>query len=79
MCSIYTAQPIQENNKDFINELLKRNFPVSVKAKEVEGDKFTTNCRMFILRFISNLFASKIGKSFINENIKLVRKFILFI
>jgi len=72
MCSIYTAQPIQEDNKDFIVELLKRNFPVSVKAKEVEGDKYTVNCRMFIFRFISNLFASKIGKSFINENIKLI-------
>ncbi|ORX86908.1 PFU-domain-containing protein [Anaeromyces robustus] len=74
MCSIYTAQPIQDNNKDFIVELLKRNFPLSPKEKTAEGesDKFTVNCRMFIFRFISNLFASKIGKSFINENIKLI-------
>jgi len=72
MCSIYTAQPIQDNNKDFIVELLKRNFPLSPKEKTVEGDKFSINCRMFLFRFISNLFASKIGKSFINENIKLV-------
>jgi len=72
MCSIYTAQPIQDNNKEFVVELLKRNFPLSPKEKVVEGDKFIVNCRMFILRFISNLFASKIGKSFINENIKLI-------
>jgi len=72
MCSIYTAQPIQDNNKDFIIELLKNNFPLSIKDKGVEGDKFSINCRMFIFRFISNLFASKIGKSFINENKKLI-------
>jgi len=72
MCSIYTPQPIQGNNKDFIIDLLKRNFPLSPKEKSVEGDKYSINCRMFLFRFISNLFASKIGKSFINENIKLI-------
>jgi len=72
MCSIYTAQPIEENNKEFIIELLKCNFPLSPKAKDIESDKYSVNCRMFIFRFISNLFASKIGKNFINENLKLI-------
>jgi len=79
MCSIYTAQPIQDNNKDFVVELLKRNFPISPKEKDIESNKFIVNCRMFILRFISNLFASKIGKSFINENMKLVCNNYLYI
>ncbi|KAG4101867.1 PFU-domain-containing protein [Neocallimastix lanati (nom. inval.)] len=72
MCSIYTAQPIQDDNKGFVVELLKNNFPISPKEKSIEGDKFSINCRMFIFRFISNLFASKIGRSFINENINLI-------
>jgi len=78
MCSIYTAQPIQDDNKGFVVELLKNNFPISPKEKSIEGDKFSINCRMFIFRFISNLFASKIGRSFINENINLVCIFFFF-
>ncbi|ORX34872.1 PFU-domain-containing protein [Piromyces finnis] len=41
MCSIYTAQPIQDNNKEFIIELLKSNFSVSSKDISNESNKFS--------------------------------------